>query len=174
MVMLLARSRSPKKVEGKTGTPKETKAKSTPEIEQVPLREGNHWYFWLGWHEFGIPQKFGFLLLDLCYLHFFYWLWSAVASAMENCCVWNLIVADLSCVSTASVWPVFGINQSFGWYSGLKNLKLFTNSSLDAPKSNTAFRSSDPLGSDKKVWETLPILKHWKSPENPLPSSMLT
>ena len=48
MVMLLARSRSPKKVEGKTGTPKETKAKSTPEIEQVPLREGTHWYFWLG------------------------------------------------------------------------------------------------------------------------------
>lgn len=32
-----SRSRSPKKVEGKTGTPKETKAKSTPEIEQAKL-----------------------------------------------------------------------------------------------------------------------------------------
>lgn len=34
-LMPFPRSRSPKKAKGETGTPKETKAKSTPEIEQV-------------------------------------------------------------------------------------------------------------------------------------------
>ena len=38
------RSRSPKKAKGETGTPKETKAKSTPEIEQVGLIG---WLLWL-------------------------------------------------------------------------------------------------------------------------------
>ena len=34
-IEIFRRSRSPKKAKGETGTPKETKAKSTPEIEQV-------------------------------------------------------------------------------------------------------------------------------------------